>query len=117
MHPLLTIWHWFQEVLGMNIGIPGHTPRWYNFWSGFGSDLGEAALLVSLYHLFAMTRCHEGGDGFRGCPRHGKYEFTDNSTGITHKLCSKHHPAAPKRLSHLDIIKIHKRNRADTYER
>lgn len=34
--------HWLLHVLGVdNVAGP-----WYGFWSGFGSDLGEAALIV-----------------------------------------------------------------------
>lgn len=117
MHAILLIWHWVQEVLGINIGVPGHTPRWYNFTSGSGSDIAELALLGTAYHWLSATRCHEGGVGLRGCRKHGTYDFTDLETGLTHKLCKKHHPHAPQKLTHLHIMKIHKRNKRLTYER
>jgi hypothetical protein len=37
------IQHWLAQMTGSQ-NTPG-TPRNYNFWSGFGSDLGEVALI------------------------------------------------------------------------
>jgi hypothetical protein len=60
----------------------------YQFWSGFGSDLGELSILVALCGILWATwrrhNCH-----VRGCPRiiwkpHGE-----------HELCRKHHPHSP----------------------
>lgn len=83
-HFILIIWHWLQEFLGINTGIPGHTVRWYNFWSGFGSDLGEVtviggAIMIYKHHNCAVPRC----------PRiaHRKYEIKETKQ----YTCRHHH--------------------------
>lgn len=54
--------------------------RWYGFWSGFGSDLTEFAILGIVYNRLI---CHE-----QGCYRIGRHHLT--GTPLT--LCRKHHP-------------------------
>lgn len=54
--------------------------RWYAFWSGFGSDLTEFAIVGMVYNRLV---CHEVG-----CWRLGKHHLAD--TPLT--LCRKHHP-------------------------
>jgi hypothetical protein len=64
--------HWLPHILG----IDNLSGRWYGFWSGFGSDLAEFALVGALWH---HLNCHEPGCwrlarhqmGGR-CRRHGK---------------------------------------------
>lgn len=53
------------------------TGRWYNFWSGFGSDIGELAIVAALYrHVNCSTK---------GCWRLGHHI---NGTIVCHK-CRK----------------------------
>jgi hypothetical protein len=110
----MSIIHWiinyWQQVINP-------TTTAYGFWSGFGSDIGEVTLIAAVYHLFAVSRCHQGGNGFRGCRRHGKYDFFDPATNTTYKLCGKHHPSAHPHLSLARIAEIHKQKHADDYER
>ena len=37
------------------LGIDDTSGRWYAFWSGFGSDLGELAIVGVLWH---HLNCH-----------------------------------------------------------
>lgn len=49
------LWWWFQHFTGVD--APGS--RTYNFWSGFGSDLSEFALVgVIIKGLTMYTRHH-----------------------------------------------------------
>lgn len=71
------MWHWILNVTGTN--IPANGSKWYNFWSGFGSDLGIfGAVVIYLRH----QNCHK-----KGCPRLGKHPYKHL------KYCKKHHPA------------------------
>lgn len=66
------IGNWIYHALG----LAGTGPV-YAFWSGFGSDIGETAIVVALYH---SINCHEKGcwrigfmhDGYRVCHTHRK---------------------------------------------
>lgn len=100
---LQAIIHYWQQMVDPTSTV-------YGFWSGAGSDLGELTLLFALYHFFAVSRCHYGGEGFRGCRRHGRFDFKDSLTGVTYKLCRKHHPADPKQLNAEHVKLIHNRN-------
>jgi len=44
--------HLLVHVLGMD----DLTGRWYGFWSGAGSDLGELAIVGAIWH---HLNCHE----------------------------------------------------------
>jgi hypothetical protein len=46
--------NWLTHVLGFD----DLTGPWYGFWSGFGSDLGEFAIVAVVYH---HINCHQGG--------------------------------------------------------
>jgi hypothetical protein len=109
----MSIIHWIVSYWQQVINPTSNT---YGFWSGFGSDIGEVALIGGVYHLLAVSRCHQGGDGLRGCRRHGKFDFKDPDTGVTYRLCSKHHPSAHHHLSLTHIRTIHNRQ-SDQYER
>src|SRR5262249_22686173 len=60
---------------------------YYAFWSGFGSDLAEFAIIgtiaTGVYHLFRRYNCHEPG-----CWRIGSHP----AAGGQFNLCYKHHP-------------------------
>lgn len=58
----------------------------YGFFSGFGSDLGEIALVGGLWHMLHQYNCHEPH-----CLRLGPHSY--NMDGQIVKLCKKHHPA------------------------
>jgi len=77
------VWHWFLNVTGTR---PSSSPLWYNFWSGFGSDIGEVAIIGGLITVIRHQNC-----GVKGCFRFGRHEYEMN--GVKHKLCRTHHPA------------------------
>lgn len=43
-HVILAVWNWLLAVTGTHIPA-GQYSNWYNFWSGFGADLTEFAIL------------------------------------------------------------------------
>lgn len=70
---------WLAHILGLdNLSGP-----WYGFWSGFGSDLGEAAILGGVWHHF---NCHDPG-----CWRWGKHVHVDDC-GVHVRSCRRHRP-------------------------
>lgn len=79
MHTITLIWHWFLNFTGIN--IPSNGSKWYNFWSGFGSDLGEIAILGSLLGLYRHHNCT-----VKGCWRIGHHAVD----GTPYKTCHKH---------------------------
>ncbi len=68
---------------------------YYGFWSGFGSDLGEATLVAAVVAGavtgYRKINCHS-----KGCPRIGHFELevkhNDTDPGTKYKLCHKCHP-------------------------
>ena len=76
------MWHWLSHHLGMDNASGGY----YLFWSGFGSDITEFALVGGLVGVARAHNCH-----VKGCWRIGKHPH-----GL-YKLCSRHHPEVPDR--------------------
>jgi len=97
MHLILAIQHWLAVHTGTYIPA-GQYSVYYNFWSGFGSDLAEFGIIVGLVRIYVNSRCHEDK-----CHKHGKYPFQH------YKLCAIHHPDVPKNVTHLSIMKLHKK--------
>jgi hypothetical protein len=88
MHIISLIWHWLLNFTGTN--IPANGSKWYNFWSGFGSDLGELVIIGSVVALFRHHNCT-----VKGCWRIGHHPVT----GTPYKTCHKHAtPAIHKKL-------------------
>ena len=75
---MLLLWHWFMHYSGADNG------KWYPWWSGPGSDLGELTLLVAMVAYFRGHSCH-----VKGCWRHGRHPYRH------YMLCAKHHPDVP----------------------
>ena len=40
------------------LGLDNGSGRWYLWWSGFGSDLGELTIVLVIYH---HLNCHQSG--------------------------------------------------------
>lgn len=73
------------------VGVMPRTPSTaYNFWSGFGSDIGEYSIATSLatgiFHSYRKHNCREDG-----CWRIGVHEYLD-AHGQSHPACKHHHP-------------------------
>lgn len=66
------------------LGISNPIGPWYNFWSGFGSDLAIFASVFAVsYNTFRKHNCH-----VKGCWRIGLHPVR----GTDHIVCRKHHP-------------------------
>lgn len=78
------MWGWLAYL---GVGFDRLALWWYSFWSGFGSDLGEFALAGGIVGLVRKHNCET-----HWCPRLGRHEWQDPTTGQRHKLCRKHHP-------------------------
>ena len=78
-------WHAFQHWLAYMTGslnTSGAPPN-YNFWSGFGSDLGEVAIIGGLLTAARRWNCE-----VHGCWRLGRHQVE----GTGHRVCRRHHP-------------------------
>jgi hypothetical protein len=99
--------HWFALHTGTLNGGPD---KYYNFWSGFGSDLGEATLIsavgIGVYTGVRKVNCHT-----KGCWRIGHHKLD----GTPYILCRHHHPDVPTQgASHEHILEQHHRAKART---
>jgi hypothetical protein len=72
-------WHWFE----VHTGTVNETGPYYGFWSGFGSDIGEATLVVGVVGIWRHHNCH-----VKRCPRLGR-----PVEGTPYVACPRHHPA------------------------
>lgn len=73
------LWWWFLHLTGAdNVSGP-----WYGFWSGFGSDLGELAIVGGLISVYWKHSCHA-----KGCWRIGRHPVE----GTHWVVCRRHHP-------------------------
>jgi len=70
--------HWFE----VHTGTVNESGPYYGFWSGFGSDIGEATLVAGVFALWRHHSCH-----VRGCARFGR-----PVPGTPYLACPKHHP-------------------------
>ncbi len=88
--------HWFAVHTGTLHGGPD---IYYNFWSGFGSDLGEATLIsavcVGVYTGVRKVNCHT-----KGCWRIGHHPLD----GTPYILCRHHHPGVPNHGATHELI-------------
>jgi len=46
------IWHWLADFMGLNFGQDPFSTHMYNFWSGFGGDITEFALIGTIFALY-----------------------------------------------------------------
>jgi hypothetical protein len=94
--------HWVALHTGILHGGPD---LYYNFWSGIGSDIGEATLITAVglgvYTGVRKVNCHT-----KGCWRIGHHQLE----GTPYILCRKHHPYVPTRgASHEHILEVHRK--------
>jgi len=95
--------HWLALHTGTLHGGPD---IYYNFWSGFGSDIGEATLIsavsIGVYTGVRKANCHT-----KGCWRIGHHRLD----GTPYTLCRHHHPDVPSNgASHGHILEQHRRH-------
>ena len=82
----LAAWAWahgLQGWLAVHTGTVNEPGPFYAFWSGFGSDIGELALLGAVLGAWHRVNCHASG-----CWRIGR-QHVDGTTFVT---CRRHHP-------------------------
>lgn len=95
--PFLIVWHepiwWWIEV---HTGTVHESGPFYGFFSGFGSDLGEYAILTAVGHgvylHWQAINCHNPG-----CWRVGKYPIA----GGQYKVCARCHPDGKPERHHI----------------
>lgn len=78
-----TVWPWLE----IHTGTVNESGPYYGFWSGFGSDIGEATIILGLVtagrHLNCVTQ---------GCWRIALHKSKDPKTGVEYRQCHRHHP-------------------------
>jgi hypothetical protein len=88
--------HWLQ----VHTGTINETGPYYGFWSGFGSDLTEFAIIgtiaTAVYQLFRKYNCH-----YPGCWRVGNHQ----AAGGQFSLCYLHHPDYQGKKPTAELIK------------
>jgi hypothetical protein len=94
--------HWLQ----VHTGIVDEPGPYYGFWSGFGSDLTEFAIIGTIataaYQLFKKYNCH-----YPGCWRVGNHQ----AAGGQFSLCYHHHPDYQGRKPTFELIqRLHREN-------
>lgn len=75
------LWHWIE----IHTGTVNESGPYYGFWSGFGSDLGEVAIIGAVIGGYKKVNCH-----VKRCPRFSHHEY--EMEGVKYRLCRKHHP-------------------------
>lgn len=91
---------WLLHLLD-EFGITNMNGRWYAFWSGFGSDVGELALLGTMVAFWRKHTCHVESPRF--CWRWGAHPVE----GTPYKTCAKHHPEIRAKITHDEIREAH----------
>jgi hypothetical protein len=77
------VWHWIIAHFLQETGTSSSASRAYNFWSGFGSDIGELAIVGGLVSVYRQHNCHT-----KGCWRLGKHPVD----GTPWRVCRRCHP-------------------------
>jgi hypothetical protein len=96
--------HW----LAVHTGTVNEPGPYYGFWSGFGSDLAEFAIVgtiaTGVYQLVKKYNCHH-----QGCWRVGNHP----AAGGQFMLCYRHHPDYQgKRPTAETIARLHREHLA-----
>jgi hypothetical protein len=104
---LIVFFHFVRHWVAIHTGTvySSSNPVYYNFWSGFGSDLGEATLIgavsVGVYTFVRKANCHS-----KRCWRIGHFPLE----GTPYHLCKRHHPGVPaKGVSQQHILEQHRK--------
>lgn len=74
---------WLLHWLSVHTGTANEASPYYAFFSGFGSDLSEFAILGAILGAYHKHNCH-----VKGCWRIGKHTVDGTP------FCSRHHQAA-----------------------
>jgi hypothetical protein len=74
---------WLLHWLAVHTGTVNEGGPYYGFFSGFGSDLGELALIGAVVGMLRKHNCHQ-----RRCWRVGRHTVDGTP------FCNRHHQAA-----------------------
>lgn len=80
-----------QHWLAIHTGTVNESDGYYGFWSGFGSDLGEATLIVTVFGTAAAAYRHHNCH-VKGCPWLGRPVHDQDGNPTPYICCPKHHP-------------------------
>lgn len=102
---IATNWAFVWTHVLQETGTTDSGSRAYNFWSGFGADLGYASIFVAVTSG-VVTGIRRANCHVKGCWRIGKHPLE----GTPYHLCAKHHPEVPSAgASHEQILEHHHR--------
>ncbi len=87
----------FLHWLAVHTGTVNESGPYYGFWSGFGSDLGEVAIIGSVLGVLRHHNCH-----VKGCFRLGR-----PVEGTPYIACPRHHPAHKSKRRGVELEHIH----------
>jgi hypothetical protein len=96
---------WWQPILvhlSQETGTSNATSRAYDFWSGFGSDIGEVAIIGAVIGMYRKHNCH-----VHGCWRVAKHPVE----GTPYVVCKKHHPTVPDLVTADHVADAHRARR------
>lgn len=99
---MIHFWHEIFLWFAIHTGTYNESGPYYGFFSGFGSDIGEITLIGALLVGYRKINCH-----VNGCRRIGHYPLE----GTPYKLCRRHHPGIPNKVTHADILRLHKKQK------
>lgn len=91
--------HWLMVHLSQETGTSNAASRAYDFWSGFGSDIGEITLVAGVAAYWRKHNCHQ-----HRCWRLSRHPVGDG----TFVVCRRHHPDIQgKKTTAADIAAAH----------
>ena len=98
--------HWLTHLFLHLTGSDNPSGPEYGFWSGFGSDLGELAIVSGLISMYRRHNC-----AVHRCWRIGRHPVQ----GTPHVCCKAHAPGgAPTHEQVLDAHRNAAQRRSDT---
>lgn len=92
------MWHSLWVHILELTGSQNSASRSYNFWSGFGSDIGEVAIIGGLVTMVRQHNCHT-----KGCWRFGRHTVANG----LYKVCRHHHPLLAGKVLTESLIRRH----------
>lgn len=85
------------------LGVEPRSPSTaYNFWSGFGSDVGEVTLIGAVIATARHKNCH-----VHRCWRLGRHPVADG----LYRVCARHHPGLDGQVTADTINHAHRAHR------
>ena len=90
MNWLSHLWWWVE----VHTGTVNESGPYYGFWSGFGSDIGELAIIGGMIQFARRANCHN----------HGCFRLSLHTTADGYRLCRK---CVSKPKSDLALHEIH----------